>query len=451
MSWLYRVSQITGAIFMLVASMNSLAVELTNHVKPLNKNVTENKISLNFQNIKLRFALQLLAEFSGYNFIIDDKIQSNLSLYLNNVNWEQALDTILQTQGLVKRPIAKGWFIATQNQILKQDKLNLEIQQQKQDLSPLIFRIFQVHYSKAVDISKLLKDKANTLLSSHGSVSVDKRTNSLWIRDSQAQLNKIEKTIKALDRPIEQVLIEARIVSIDQNREQELGGQFGSTPKQLANKLLTAQLKKKAATNPSVGLLQHLTMDLARIGAPSISGAATVGLRLMRLGNNSFLDLELSALENEGAAQIISTPHLITADRETAFIEAGTEIPYQEKTSSGGSNVTFKKAVLSLKVKPRIMPDRRMILDLKVNQDQPASFIAVDVPTIKARGIKTQVIIKDGETVVLGGIYEYSHSKVVRRVPFLGALPLVGYLFRLVVTNSRRSELLIFLTPTILK
>jgi type IV pilus assembly protein PilQ len=258
MSWLYRVSQITGAIFMLVASMNSLAVELTNHVNLLNKNVIENKISLNFQDIKLRSALQLLAEFSGYNFIIDDKIQSNLSLYLNNVNWEQALDTILQAQGLVKRPIAKGWFITTQNQILKQDKLNLEIQQQKQDLSPLIFRIFQVHYSKAVDISKLLKDKANTLLSSHGRVSVDKRTNSLWIRDSRAQLNKIEKTIKALDRPIEQVLIEARIVSIDQNREQELGGQFGSTPKQLANKLLTAQLEKKAVTNPSVGLLQHL-------------------------------------------------------------------------------------------------------------------------------------------------------------------------------------------------
>lgn len=321
---------------MLAASMNLLAVELTKQINPLDKNVIKNKISLNFQDIKLRSALHLLAEFSGYNFIIDDKIQSNLSLYLNNVNWEQALDTILQTQGLVKRPIAKGWFIATQNQILKQDKLNLEIQQQKQDLSPLIFKIFQVHYSKAIDISKLLKDKENTLLSSRGSVSIDKQTNSLWIRDSQMQLNKIEKAIKELDRPIEQVLIEARIVSFDQNREQELGGQFGSTPKQLTNKLLTAQLEKKALTNPSVGLLQHLTMDLARVGAPSISGAATIGLRLMRLGSNSFLDLELSALENEGAAQIISTPHLITADRETAFIEAGTEIPYSRENIEWG-------------------------------------------------------------------------------------------------------------------
>lgn len=448
---LHRVSQITLAVFVLFFSMKLLAMKSTDHVNTLNENVTKNNISLNFQDIKVRSALQLLAEFSGYNFIIDDKIQSNLSLHLNNVNGEQALDAILQTQGLVKRPIAKGWFISTQNQILKQDKLNLEIQQQKQDLSPLTFRIFQVQYSKAIDISKLLKDKGNTALSPHGSVSVDKRTNSLWIRDTRAQLNKIEKAIKELDRPIEQVLIEARIVSIDQNREQELGGQFRSTPAQLTNTLLSSQLKKKAVKNPSISLLQYLTMDLARSGAPSISGAATVGLRLMCLGSNSFLDLELSALENEGAAQIISTPHLITADRETAFIEAGTEIPYQEKTSSGGSNVTFKKAVLSLKVTPRIMPDRRMILDLKVNQDQPASFIAVDVPTIKARGITTQVIVKDGETVVLGGIYEYSHSKVVRKVPFLGALPLVGYLFRLVATSSRRSELLIFLTPTILK
>jgi type IV pilus assembly protein PilQ len=192
-------------------------------------------------------------------------------------------------------------------------------------------------------------------------------------------------------------------------------------------------------------------MDLPITGVTSISGVTSLGLRLMRLGQNSFLDLELSALENEGAAQVISTPHLITADQQTAFIEAGAEIPYQEKASSGGTNVIFKKAVLSLKVTPRIMPDRRMILDLKVNQDQPSTFMAVDAPTIKARGIKTQVMIKNGETVVLGGIYEYSQSKIEQRVPFLGALPMIGRLFRFTTSNSRRSELLIFLTPTILK
>ena len=199
-----------------------------------------------------------------------------------------------------------------------------------------------------------------------------------------------------------------------------------------------------------MGLLQHLTMDLPLTGIVN-NGAASMGLRLMRLGQNSFLDLELSALENEGAAEVISTPHLITADQQTAFIEAGAEIPYQEKASSGGTNVIFKKAVLSLKVTPRIIPDGHIVLDLKVNQDQPSTFMASDAPTIKARGIKTQVSVKSSETVVLGGIYEYSQSKLEQRVPFLGTLPIIGRLFRFTTSNSRRSELLIFLTPTLLK
>lgn len=191
-------------------------------------------------------------------------------------------------------------------------------------------------------------------------------------------------------------------------------------------------------------------MDLPITGSV-INGAASMGLRLMSLGQHSFLDLELSALENEGAAEVISAPHLITADQQTAFIEAGAEIPYQEKASSGGTNVIFKKAVLSLKVTPRIIPDGHIVLDLNVNQDQPSTFMTPDAPTIKARGIKTQVSVKSSETVVLGGIYEYSQSKLEQRVPFLGTLPIIGRLFRLTTSNSRRSELLIFLTPTLLK
>lgn len=411
---------------------------------------TDKTISLNFHNIKIRSALRYLSELHGNNLIIDDKIQGKFSIYLQDINWEQALDNILQTQGLAKRSITNGWFITTPEQLLKQDRMNSDIQQKKKDLSPLIFKLIQIRYRKASDISKLLKDKTNSPLSAQGSVSVDNPTNSLWIRDTIEQLNKIAVSIKALDKPIGQILIEARIVSIDQNREKELGAQFGSTQTHSANKLLKSHLKNKK-NNSNTDLLQHLTMDLPITGVNSISGAASLGLRLMRLGQNSFLDLELSALENEGAAQVISTPHLITADQQTAFIEAGAEIPYQEKASSGGTNVIFKKAVLSLKVTPRIMPDERMILDLKVNQDQPSTFMAVDAPTIKARGIKTQVIVKNGETVVLGGIYEYSQSKIEQRVPFLGTLPLIGRLFRLTRSNSRRSELLIFLTPTILK
>ncbi|TLY47576.1 MAG: type IV pilus secretin PilQ [Gammaproteobacteria bacterium] len=413
----------------------------------LNKQ-TDKNISLNFRHIKIRSALQYLSELNNNNLIIDNKIHGEISIYLHDVNWEQALDAILQTQGLAKRSIINGWFITTSEQLLQQDKINLDIQKEKRALFPLTFKVIQIRYRKASDISKLLKDKTNSPLSARGSVNIDISTNSLWIRDSIEQINKILASIRELDKPINQILIEARIVSIDQNMEKELGAQFGSTQTQSANKLLKSQLKNKVK-NSNTGLLQHLTMDLPITGGAS-SGAASVGLRLMRLGQNSFLDLELSALENEGMAEIISTPHLITADQQTAFIEAGAEIPYQEKASSGGTNVIFKKAVLSLKVTPRIMPDERIVLDIKVNQDQPSTFMALDVPTIKARGIKTQVTVKNSETVVLGGIYEYSQSKLEQRVPFLGTLPIIGRLFRLTTSNSRRSELLIFLTPTIL-
>lgn len=410
----------------------------------------ESTISFNFHDIKIRSVLEYLSELHGNNLIIDDKIQGRFSISLHHLHWQQALDIILQTQGLAKRSINDGWFITTSEQLLKQDRINSDIQKKKNDLSPLVYKVVQIRYRKASDINKLLKDKTNTPLSIQGSVSVDNPTNSLWIRDSAVQLNKIVASIKELDKPINQILIEARIVSIDQNKEKELGAQFGSTKTQPVNELLKSHLKNTAKSS-NMGLLQHLTMDLPIMGVTSISGVASLGLRLMRLGKNSFLDLELSSLENEGAAQVISTPHLITADQQTAFIEAGAEIPYQEKASSGGTNVIFKKAVLSLKVTPRIMPDERMILDLKVNQDQPSSFMAIDAPTIKARGIKTQVIVKNGETVVLGGIYEYSQSNIEQRIPFLGTLPIIGRLFRLTTSNSRRSELLIFLTPTILK
>lgn len=409
---------------------------------------TEN-ISLAFHNIKIRSALHYLSEMHGNNLIIDNKIKGEFSLYLHDISWKQALDTILKTQGLAKQSIMNGWFITTSEQLLKQDRINLQIQQKKRELSPSILKVIQIRYRKASDISKLLKDKTNTPLSAHAGVSVDNLTNCLWIRDSIEQQHKIAAFIKELDKPIGQILIEARIVSIDQNMEKEIGAKFGSIQTQAANKLIKHQLKNKK-NNSNAGLLQYLTMDLPITGSSPATGAVSLGLRLMRLGQNSFLDLELSALENEGAAQVISTPHLITADQQTAFIEAGAEIPYQEKASSGGTNVIFKKAVLSLKVTPRIMPGKHILLDLKVNQDQPSTFMAVDAPTIKARGIKTQVFVKNGETVVLGGIYEYSQSKIEQRVPFLGTLPILGRLFRLTRSNSRRSELLIFLTPTIL-
>lgn len=299
--------------------------------------LAKENVSLTFHNIKIRSALQYLSEMHNNNLIIDDKIQGEFSIYLHDVDWEQALDTILQTQGLAKRSIINGWFITTSAQLLKQDRINLQIQQKKRELSPLIFKVIQIRYRKASDISKLLKDKTNTPLSTQGSASVDNATNSLWIRDSVEQQNKITAFIRNLDKPIAQILIEARIVSIDQNMEKEIGAKFGSTQTQAVNRLIKHQLRNKL-NNSNTDLLQYLTMDLPITGITPATKAVSLGLRLMRLGQNSFLDLELSALENEGAAQVISTPHLITADQQTAFIEAGAEIPYQEKASSGGTS-----------------------------------------------------------------------------------------------------------------
>ncbi|WP_143549520.1 type IV pilus secretin PilQ, partial [Rickettsiella grylli] len=338
--------------------------------------------------------------------------------------------------------------ITTAENLLKQEKMNADIQKEKNNLCPLIFKVIPIHYRKASDFIKLLKDKTNTLLSAQAIVNADNLTNSLWIKDSPIKMNRIIRLIKELDKPIGQILIEARVVSIDQNKENELGAQFNLGKMRPVNDLLKSTLRNEVS-NQNTYLLQHLTMDLPLFSANSL-GLASLGLRLLNLGKNSFLDLELSALEKEGAAEVISTPHLITADQQPAFIEAGDEIPYQEKASGGGTSLIFKKAVLSLKVTPQIMPQERIILDLEVNQDQPNS-VMVDAPTIKARGIKTQIIVKSGETIVLGGVYEYSQGKLEQRVPFLGSLPLIGRLFRLTKVYNRRSELLIFLTPLLLR
>ncbi|MES2998200.1 MAG: type IV pilus secretin PilQ [Pseudomonadota bacterium] len=406
----------------------------------------EHRLTLNFEDINIRTALQLLAEFSGYNIIVDDKIRGHLTLHLNNMPWQQALDIVLQTQGLAKRAIPNGWFVATQSELLRRDKKNLELQTQQKELAPLVSKLLSIRYSNASDIAALIKDKHNSLLSSKGNVSVDKRTNSLWMQEAKDKLVQIEKVIKQLDKPIQQVSIEARIVSIDQSREWELGARFGLTQSSIA----TPRNSARHNTTNEASLLSHLTMDLPLSGEGRVGGGLSVGLHLMRLGKNSLLDLELSALESEGGAQVISTPHLITADQQAAYIETGEDIPYQGKTADGSINVVFKKAVLALKVTPRVMPDRRLILDLTVNQDQPSNFTVLDIPAIKARGIKTQIIVKDGETVVLGGIYEHLQSQSVQRIPFLGSLPVIGHLFSYKVSSDRRNELLIFVTPTIL-
>ena len=407
----------------------------------------EEKLTLNFSSVSVRTILKLLAEFSGTNLVIDSKVKGEVTLHLKNIGWQQALDILLQTQALTKQAISNGWFVSTQQEYLQRQQALQRAQAYQQSLAPRFTQLVPIRYSQALDLAQLLKEKSTAFLSPDGGVAVEKRTNSLWLRDTKENLQQIEKIIRQLDKPIAQVAIEARIISIDHNKAQELGARFG-----LASSMEQAVLDTKHPIDKHItpSLLSHLSMDLPFSNHAKLARGLSMGLHLMQLSKNILLDLELSALENEGGAQIIASPHLVTADQQLAHIEAGEDIPYQGKSENGAISVVFKKAVLALNVTPRVMPNRRVLLDLEVKQDQPSNFTVLDIPAIKDRGIKTQVILNDGETIVLGGIYEQATSERVQRIPFLGSLPVIGSLFSIRANGSRRNELLIFVTPTIL-
>lgn len=390
-------------------------------------------ISLNFQDISIRSALHLLAEFAGLNIITSESVSGNLTLHLKDIPWNQALDLILQSQGLGKRQYGNVLFIAPLMEIATREKQALEAQQQLEDLAPLESTLLTINYGKAADIADLLSGQGASLLSSRGNVSVDTRTNTIWVEDTSKKLIEIRHFVQKLDVPVRQVLIEARIVNVDCNYEQELGVRF-----------------KAGRVDPSVNSnSQPFGLDLS---ADKIAGVnpGSLSLALARLTSGTLLDLELSALESEGNGQIISSPRLITADQQTAQIQSGEEIPYQQSTSGGATNIAFKDAVLCLNVTPQITPGNHMVLTLKLNQDKVGSRIVEGVPSIDTRQIETQILVEDGETIVLGGIYETDHNNQVKRVALLGALPIIGSLFRHTIVNNSRKELLIFVTPHIL-
>ncbi|MDF2866688.1 MAG: pilQ [Gammaproteobacteria bacterium] len=409
------------------------------------------RISLNFQDIKVRAVLQLLAEFTGINIVASDAVQGSMTLQLNNIPWDQALDIILQTRGLDKRQVGNVILIAPAEEFANRERKELEAKQDFASLEQLRSELIQINYAKAQDIATLLKDKGNSLLSLRGNVSVDNRTNTVWVQDVPSRITEIRRLITQLDIPIKQVLIEARIVNIDKGFVQNLGVRFGvSNPNHVSGTLEGADSIAKGNTPAATDLKDRLNLDLR---APKIgdSNPATIGLALAKLGKNTLLDLELSALENEGAAEVISNPRIITANQMEAKIEAGEEIPYQESTSSGATSTAFKKAVLSLNVTPQITPDGRIILNLKVNQDKRGTQNVAGVPPIDTRNIQTQVLVDNGQTVVLGGIYEQEKNNQITRIPFLGKLPIVGALFRQKQVIDKRTELLIFVTPKIIK
>ena len=412
---------------------------------------TGKRISLNFQNINIRAVLQLLADFTGINMVVSDQVHGEITLRLNDIPWDQALDIILTTQGLDKRTKDNVMLIDTKASMDKMEEDQLKSQQAIEKLEPIRSDLLQINYAKAADIALLVKDKQNSLLSERGKVSVDARTNTLWIQDTGTKIEEVRDLIKQLDVPVKQVLIEARIVEVTKDFSQDLGIRWGvSKPQHLSGTLAGAnQLAQGVAPANVIPYTQRLNLDLIANPASGVI-PASVGIALAKLGDNILLDLELSALESEGRAELISSPRLITINQQSAIIESGQEIPYQESTSSGATAVAFKKAVLSLKVTPQITPDSKILMDLQVNQDTPSPQTYLGVPAILTKQIQTNVLVNNGQTIVLGGIYKQDKNKSINRIPFFGELPVVGAFFRNTQVTLQNDELLIFITPKII-
>jgi len=436
---------ITGNQYTLILhgkSAEKLATDTAHESLSTKQLFTGKPVSLDFQKIKVSAVLQLMADVAGINIVVGSAVANEeIALHLKEVPWDQALDIILTTQNLGKRVHGNIIFVdSVQNITVKA----IEALKNKQEVSkqePLRADLIQINYAKASEIAVMLKDKDNSLLSSRGVVSVDVRTNSLWIQDTARQIAIIQALIGKLDVPVRQVSIESRIVTVDKDFSHDLGIHWD------ISKANTGDTNPLQNATPLLPFVDRLNLDLAAL--PMGATPASVGIALARLGEGILLDLELSALESESRGEVIASPRLITANQQAATIESGTEIPYQEATASGATAVSFKKAVLSLSVTPQITPDNKIMMMLKINQDRPG-VVTNGVPAINTKQIQTNVLVNNGQTIVLGGIYQQDKKNVLSRVPFLGDLPLVGSLFRSTKVSVRNEELLIFITPKII-
>ncbi|MBN1378124.1 MAG: type IV pilus secretin PilQ [Gammaproteobacteria bacterium] len=437
----------------------------TLELKPIPKEVREQKIkekfgytgerlSLNFQDIEVRSVLQLIADFTNLNVVVSDTVSGKLTLRLKNVPWDQALDIILNAKGLAQRKSGNVLLIAPTEEIATREKLELEALAQVQELAPLRSEYMQVNYAKAEELALLLtgKDKKGGLLSERGRVSIDQRTNTLLIQDTSEKLEEMRGLISRLDIPIRQVLIESRIVIATDDFNKELGVRFGSirnTTDDGDGSVVTGNLN---AVRTTVNGEDIPLTDTLNVNLPASGSMGTLSLALARLPFGTLLALELSAMQAEGRGEVISTPRVITANQKEAFIEQGVEIPYQQSSSSGATNVAFKKAVLSLRVTPQITPDDRVIMDLVVNNDTVGELFGLaQIPSIDTREVQTQVLVNNGETIVLGGVFEQIKRDQVDKIPFFGSLPGIGGLFRRTTKQDDKSELLIFVTPKIIR
>jgi len=417
------------------------------------------RLTLNFQDIETRAVLQLLADASGQNIVVSDSVSGNVTLRLQNVPWDQALDIVLRTKGLDKRRQDNVIIVAPQAELAAREKAELAARKDVQELAPLRSEYLQVNYAKAKDMEALIKTQSNSLLSPRGSVTVDDRTNTLLLQDTSDRLADIRRLVATLDIPVRQVQIEARIVIVSNDFKRDLGVIFGFTN---WHKNGNNGLVSTTGTAGGVDTLSTNYFNSQSIGLPAAGNRYNVNLPVSNpagtfalgiLGNNFIVDLELSAAQAETQANIISSPRVVTANQKEATIEQGVEIPYQQSASSGATTIQFKKAVLQLKVTPQITPDNRIIMDLDVRDDTVGQVIVasggVNVPSINTREIATQVLVNDGQTVVLGGILETTQREDDNKVPYLGDIPVLGHLFKNTSHQDNKDELMIFITPKI--
>ena len=414
----------------------------------VNKTDKGKHITLNFKDIKLRAVLQLLAEFSHMNLVVSDSVVGNITLCLNDVTSDEALDVILTTQGLDKRQRGGVWLIDKASALVARENATLIEQEALQKLTPLHAELLQINYAKAADLGAMLKDKSNLLLSQRGGVSVDVRTNTLWLQETEEKIKEIRAFVHRLDVPIQQVIIEARIVDLVKTCEDDLGVRWGVSKPGLLSGTLVGANQLKQGILPVIA--ERLNQDFAALPLAGLGAPASIGLAIAKLGDGILLDLELSALESEGRAEIIARPRLMTTNQQSAMIHSGEDIPYQQSTSSGATAVAFKKAVLSLKVTPQITPDGQLLMELLITQDSNSLQRVNGVPIVTTKSIQTNVLVNNGQTIVLGGIYTRNKNDTMTRIPFLGGLPIVGRLFSRTQTTSNNEELLIFITPRIM-
>jgi type IV pilus assembly protein PilQ len=431
------------------------------------KEYTGERLTLNFQDIDVRSVLQLLADTSGQNIVVSDSVTGNLTLRLQNVPWDQALDIVLRTKGLDKRRQDNVIIIGPTAELASREKAELAAHKEVQELAPVRTEFMQVNYAKVADLAKLIKPTGaaaagggrNGMLSQRGSLTVDERTNTLLVQDTAENLTDIRRLVQTLDVPVKQVLIEARIVIVSDNFERDLGAKLGITTSTTANGSLLSVSGSNLASDTigggstTGGPLSQPLASRYQVNLPATNVNGSIGVSL--LSGTHLLDLELSAAQNEGKSEVISSPRIITANQKQATIMQGVEIPYQESASSGATTTQFKNAVLSLKVTPLITPDNRVVLDLDVSDDsvgaQVSSATGGSVPSIDTRQIITQVLVNDGQTVVLGGILDTTKSFSANKVPFLADIPILGNLFKSTIRINNKSELLIFITPKILR